>query len=680
MDDNTTFSNLVISFALKYAELGWYVFPVYEDKQPALKWRKESTKDPERIKTWWTQSYRNCGIGIDCGKSNLAVIDVDVHKGAEIPENLPETAMQLTPSGGYHYVYAGKIKTGTSTIDAHVDTRSEGGYIVVEPSVFNKKGYHWEGSLNPLDGFPIANIPAWIVKKLKNGHREETSKKKVSERQGDIQEGERNDFLFRLACSWRAKHLSETAITAALHAENQARCKPPLPKKEVDRIAQSASGYEAGTSFETVQGGDDYEPDFEYQIEGLDLPRCQVFLDIMGFIRTRNFQDAPLLDYAGAKAFISTVLQGRYLTPTGGKLNRFVLSSAESGAGKDAAIIALPEIMAAIDRDFMLVGDLASASSLHVAMAEWPSRLWICDEIGDFFCTVGKPLLQRHIADIPKKLKSIYSAKLLIPPTFASKEYQKQFGGKIHNPAFSIFGATTPKKLMQALHSGEFLEDGFLNRFNIIHLNGLTTSKDADPTASIPSSLISVIKELIDPLPSNFVDFSTFEAMNEGFRLNPVCTTWGEGAEELWKAQIEEFLELRLDLMRQDHPLETYWNRAKLSTLVEATSIALLSGRQTITKDDLDYAAKVIQWEGKTLINLATQEISISSDPKFEQELKRVEKIIKKSGQEGVKHSALLRSSHLKARALNEIVATLIQSGSVLEDKPKGYVHKIFRR
>lgn len=66
-----------------------------------------------------------------------------------------------------------------------------------------------------------------------------------------IVDGQRNDTLFRLACSLRGNGngLSDEAIARAVEAENQAKCVPPLPEDEVERIVASAiSRYQAGNS------------------------------------------------------------------------------------------------------------------------------------------------------------------------------------------------------------------------------------------------------------------------------------------------------------------------------------------------------------------------------------------------------------------------------------------------
>jgi putative DNA primase/helicase len=59
-----------------------------------------------------------------------------------------------------------------------------------------------------------------------------------------IPEGNRNATLASLAGVMRNRGMSQDAIAAALHAENQTRCDPPLGDDEVDGIAASISRYD----------------------------------------------------------------------------------------------------------------------------------------------------------------------------------------------------------------------------------------------------------------------------------------------------------------------------------------------------------------------------------------------------------------------------------------------------
>lgn len=73
-------SDELLRHALTCAERGWHVFPCAPGaKPPAFRgedWQELSTTDPSRIERWWRARPYN--IGVDCGKSGLTVLDLDV--------------------------------------------------------------------------------------------------------------------------------------------------------------------------------------------------------------------------------------------------------------------------------------------------------------------------------------------------------------------------------------------------------------------------------------------------------------------------------------------------------------------------------------------------------------------------------------------------------------------------
>lgn len=146
---------------------GFYIFPV-SGKQPLVKWRSASTMDLNTIALWKMQFASNghgpMGWGIDCGKSNKAVIDVDCGKVPEAEETLfqlmldhgalPPTLKSRTISTGYHLIHEGQIKNSASNkLGRGLDTRGMGGFIVAPGS----PGYTIELDL------PITPIPDWVV-------------------------------------------------------------------------------------------------------------------------------------------------------------------------------------------------------------------------------------------------------------------------------------------------------------------------------------------------------------------------------------------------------------------------------------------------------------------------------------------------------------------------------------
>jgi len=263
----------VAGFAERYASLGWPVFPVHSvrdgrctcgksdcdhpGKHPrSRRGFKDGTTDPARIRRWGDR-WSNSNVGVATGRaSGLVVIDIDDERAFDLLTDkygpLPDTVKQSTGRGRqlfFRYPDGAHIRNKAAVNDqSGIDVRGDGGYAIVPPSRHvTGKTYTWEPSSDPTDGAQLAELPPVWMDLLA-----EPAIPKVSihdaARSSVLREGERNDGLFRLAGSMRAKGLSQAAIEAALLQENRTRCHPPLDDDEVRSIAQSAARYEPGTN------------------------------------------------------------------------------------------------------------------------------------------------------------------------------------------------------------------------------------------------------------------------------------------------------------------------------------------------------------------------------------------------------------------------------------------------
>ena len=157
--------------AQAYAErAGWKVHPVGLNKHAILEdWPNTASDDVEQIDKWWAERP-NASIGVVCGsRSGFWVLDIDLPDGPKNLERLekehgklPKTLMQQTGSGGKQFFWKWNgtpIKNSTSKIAKNIDTRGEGGYVVVPPSPHpTGKKYKW------LNKAEIAPPPEWLVK------------------------------------------------------------------------------------------------------------------------------------------------------------------------------------------------------------------------------------------------------------------------------------------------------------------------------------------------------------------------------------------------------------------------------------------------------------------------------------------------------------------------------------
>lgn len=153
--------------AAALADVGFNVFPV-NGKEPRVRWRDASTRDPNQILVWWT-TWPGAGVGIDCGKSGVVVIDLDVKDvdGVAAWKELadgraPATFYVDTPSGGQHHYFRdpeGAYRNSASEVAPGIDVRGVGGYVVAPGS----PGYGWHAeqpvSLDDLPALPDGVIP-----------------------------------------------------------------------------------------------------------------------------------------------------------------------------------------------------------------------------------------------------------------------------------------------------------------------------------------------------------------------------------------------------------------------------------------------------------------------------------------------------------------------------------------
>jgi len=181
--------------AMKYAARGWRLFPLKPcDKLPLIPKSEggngclDATAEMTMVDYWWTNNP-DANIGLHCGPgSNVFVLDIDTelpkaraNKPDEVRvtgmdaltqlemENgaIPATRKSQTGRGGLHFFFllprGRKLrnKVGITLADgsrASIDVRTDGGYVVLPPSIHkNGNAYAWIDERDPVDA------PEWIL-------------------------------------------------------------------------------------------------------------------------------------------------------------------------------------------------------------------------------------------------------------------------------------------------------------------------------------------------------------------------------------------------------------------------------------------------------------------------------------------------------------------------------------
>lgn len=234
-----------------YAEAGWPVFPAH-GKIPATEHGfRDATTSHRQIDSWWSRSPgRN--VAIATGAPGPDVLDVDRHgdqSGFPALRQLKAAgltgqpqAMVATPSGGAHLYFKGTEHQHNGHIAAaHVDFRSNGGYVIAPPSRVNGRPYAVVSHQASADTFdwgkakellnPQSQRHEW--QPARPGARQDLSH--LARLVAGKTEGGRNEALFWAGC--RAAEAGRTDVFPELAAAAQAA---GLPQREVERTLASA--------------------------------------------------------------------------------------------------------------------------------------------------------------------------------------------------------------------------------------------------------------------------------------------------------------------------------------------------------------------------------------------------------------------------------------------------------
>lgn len=255
----------LLKASLWYQSKGFSVIPVKSNKKPHIKWTKYQTERAtgDQINAWWNK-WPSANIGIVTGEiSGVMVVDVDSQAGLEALENfLPDsliTPISKTSSGGWHYYfqYQKGLSNGVRVI-ADTDFRTDGGYVVVPPSIGEKGPYTWQEGCKISEVEPEA-MPDMLFDVLQQGGRgdsanpsehynkkttsrgEVTSSEVTNRNKSNIsfEKGSRDNSIFHVANCLVKGGMEKDNILNCLNIIG-GQCNPPFPEKEIIAKIDSA--------------------------------------------------------------------------------------------------------------------------------------------------------------------------------------------------------------------------------------------------------------------------------------------------------------------------------------------------------------------------------------------------------------------------------------------------------
>jgi len=661
----------------------------------------EATTDRGQIEAWWTRQP-NANIGIST--EGLLVIDVD---GADNPwpgdpaleQDLARAPVSLTPNGGRHYIFRQPegmaLRNTTGRIAPRVDTRANGGYIVVPPSVVDGKPYRWAKSENlakptellEASGGPVASLSALGGRAAPldaqatlqcalggNGTAPDASHIAHTVPQCDdlptpenvIPAGQRNAALARLAGSMRRVGMNREEILGALERVNAGRCRPPLPPREVERIASSIARYEPDQVAVAV-AENHWAQDREREVPIVDGaatsdpgPLPSELLRVPGFVSEVMdycMETAPYpnvaMAFAGALALQATLAGRKVRDPGDNRANIYILGLAHSSAGKDRPRKINAEILHTIGLSGEIGGRFASGEGIQDALVTEPCMLFQTDEIDGMLQSINKARDARYESIMGTLLTMYSSANSIFP---MRRKAGKEAPGAIDQPCLVVFGTAIPNHYYEAL-SERMLTNGFFARMIVLECG--TRSAGREPRLlPLPNRVLETARW--------WGDFRSGTGNLENWHPVPqIVPQTDEAKAVLIETRLEAEAEYARAEAADDSVGTAVWGRASEHARKLALIYAVSEGHEhpEIGRAATEWASHLVLHQARRMLFMAQSHVA---DNPFHAECLKVMRKLRAAPGGELSHSALLKRMKMDAKSFLLIVGTLEQRGDIV--------------
>jgi hypothetical protein len=710
--------------ALALAEQGFFVFPCQEEGEDAKKpkrgvfWRSTATRDPAKIRRWWTQ-HPDALPGIECSKSGLVVVDADRHGGpdgvsawddlASKYEPIPAPTV-TTPSGGRHIYFkqprGGKFGNRKGDLPPAVDVRGAGGYVIGGGATFpDGRAYLPQGDFSSIPELPdwlaeilrgespsVAPQPATpvVIQQTSDARLRAYAERGVDAELAKVRESAPgtwnntlNDAAFALGqmagAGWIGQGEAEAwLLDAALAAR---------PKKRAEAASTIRSGMKGGMAKPRVMPDSFDDGDAEAGAEivrRLTRTKCGDLIDeetgeiiadakpaigefpdaltrppglvgeIVDWIEATARRSSRVLALPAALTVVGTAIGRDRSGPTDSATHLYCIGLAPTGAGKDHPLQQVKRLLSASGMS-SLIGPSEFRSGTAATRFLQRSPLSLC--VMDEVGAMLQTISDRRAGPFVKDLTKFFRTVWSASFTpFATAEWAERSSEVIEAPAMSIFGVSTAEEFLGALTGADVI-NGFLNRFAVFAV-------DRKPQA---------VKPATDPLrvPPAISERLTY-LFNGGNPLGVVGKTYGQDRPIIRKvpfgakaeAVFDDLLR-EVDVLGETNPeLAPIYSRTAEMAIRAATIVACGESAAAPV-----ISARTMLWARDTFMHVAktvaTSVVDQIAETENQRQAKAVFAVIRDAG--SIQRRDLLRrlNHRFKARDLEEVLKALSEAEQI---------------
>lgn len=547
-----------LGYALRYAALGWHIFPLWNvkadgqcacgeldcsnsGKHPlyklAPKGQDNATTDVSIIKKWWN-SYPDANIAAHLASSNLCAIDIDPRNGGMYTIETIEAehgplisdVLQYTGGGGEHRIFQLPAnQTLPGKLGKGIDVKANG-YIVLEPSNhFSGGAYTWEASSDPLNGAIASPLPDWLrdLARTKMVFADDAVSPAIPLSDGELVELEaalafissddrdtwyqigmalQNDLGggagFDLWCDWSQR-------SDKYDYKDQLKVWNSFKRKGLSGITKATifkMAMEAGWVNKPVISQTTWSPELLYI--KLDTPIYSdverlpgVLGEIQDYYNATAKIPQPAFAAQTALGIVSVMLGRRFKTVFDDYASLYFLNIAPTACGKEHIKRVTEDVLKACEMEKLLAGDgYTSAGAVLSTLNTKPVHISVIDELGMYLeASNSKSNFIGKSANT-----TLMECIGRLGGDIRSKNYSTLGSSKntegsltIKNPAITIQSMTTPSTFYSNL-TVDMIKDGFFGRFITCKSNLPRLAPKKTRPLNVPLSIINWAKAIND--------------------------------------------------------------------------------------------------------------------------------------------------------------------------------------
>lgn len=682
---NTPDPGSSLDYALRYAALGWFVFPVWGAKDGKCQCRRickspakhpvehlvprgqdDATTDETTIRRWYA-SMPDAGVAIFLRPSGMVAIDIDPRNGGfETMDDieakngkLVSDVLQFTQAGGEHRIF--KVPEGTNLpgkLGHGVDVKLNG-YVVAAPTRGISGVYEWEASSDPLDGAIPSPLPDWL-RNLSTVAPAAVECTVASRYVTHAQIGELRDALqvipaddrdlwvrfgmalcplgqggFDLWDEWSKK--SHKYDPVDLIRVWRSFTPGQFNFESIFWLAQEngwvnplSGGAPAPVAVESVVI---LPPPFVAETPDALLNPPGIVGEAARWINATSRKPQPQFAVQAALAFAATVLGRRYVTEQRNWSSLFFLNVGKSASGKEHGKWAVEKLLESCGLD-KLIGPngYTSDSGVLSTLNKQPTHFACIDEFGKVL--EGAAVKNNFRASsMLRTLMEVWGRGdgALRPQGYSTfgmsdadaKKIQER---TVRNPAITLLAMTTPESFFDAIGSAA-ARDGFLNRFIIVESDIGRQVGQASASRDVPEVIKSWVTSVRDAAGVQLINPDS--APNEN--VTPITVPIRQEAMRLFSAFEHECVSL-MDQYEQAGLAEMFGRCNEMAmklSLILSVGCGLSAVDATNAKWAIDY---IRHYSLRTVNRLAT----CVADSEFEAVKQNVFAAIKAAGANGL--------------------------------------------